>query len=190
MSHKPKTETHISRPMVLAAVILVGLAIAFVVYTAGRLGTRLDETAYHNMTSYAQQSASGINKMKTAYTSLCPIITVEANWRENRADTLRDMKSLMAGYEITSLCFIGDDGTGFDALRRYFAYGTGSGSGTIRYEASTANRFAALDGGGVYVLGDGEGGDDGLGGGDSVLFGGDLGDDAALFGQWWQSNFQ
>ena len=115
MSRKPKTETHISRPMVLAAAILVGLAIAFVVYTAGRLGTRLDETAYHNMTSYAQQSASGINKMKTAYTSLCPIITVEANWRENRADTLRDMKSLMAGYEITSLCFIGDDGTGFDA---------------------------------------------------------------------------
>ena len=47
------------------------------------------------------------------------------------------------------------DGTGFDALRRYFAYGTGSGSGTIRYEASTANRFAALDGG-VAILSDRE----------------------------------
>ena len=47
------------------------------------------------------------------------------------------------------------DGTGFDALRRYFAYGTGSGSGAIRYEASTANRFAALDGG-VAILSDRE----------------------------------
>ena len=47
------------------------------------------------------------------------------------------------------------DGTGFDALRRYFAYGAGSGSGTIRYEASTANRFAALDGG-VAILSDRE----------------------------------
>lgn len=40
------------------------------------------------------------------------------------------------------------DGTGFDALRRYFSYGSAessSGSETYRYDASSANRFALLD---------------------------------------------
>ena len=47
------------------------------------------------------------------------------------------------------------DGTGFDALRRRFAYGGTQAEGTIRYEASTANRFASLEGG-VAVLSDRE----------------------------------
>ena len=47
------------------------------------------------------------------------------------------------------------DGTGFDALRRYFAYGTGSGGDAIRYEASASNCFAAVEGG-IAILSDRE----------------------------------
>ena len=48
------------------------------------------------------------------------------------------------------------DGTGFDALRRYFAYGSGAtGTGVIRYENASTNRFVSLDGG-VAVLSDRE----------------------------------
>ncbi len=50
------------------------------------------------------------------------------------------------------------DGTGFDALRRYFAYGKssgGEGKGVISYDASSNNRFAVL-GSSLVVLSDTE----------------------------------
>lgn len=50
------------------------------------------------------------------------------------------------------------DGTGFDALRRYFAYGTAESSGgatDYTYDASPSNRFAAL-GDSLVVLSDTE----------------------------------
>lgn len=49
------------------------------------------------------------------------------------------------------------DGTGLDALRRYFAYGSGAVSGekvVYQYDAGSSNRFARVGDGGLAVLSD------------------------------------
>lgn len=49
------------------------------------------------------------------------------------------------------------DGTGFDVLRRYFAYGTVSGAGDktgFQFDADNSNRFAEIGNGGLVILSD------------------------------------
>ena len=53
---------------------------------------------------------------------------------------------LLAAVLLVVLAAAWRDGTGLDALRRYFAYGRGEGGNTAdyTYDASTSNRFAKL----------------------------------------------
>ena len=49
------------------------------------------------------------------------------------------------------------DGTGFDVLRRYFAYGTVSGAGDktgFQFDADNSNRFAEIGNGGLVIVSD------------------------------------
>jgi signal transduction histidine kinase/CheY-like chemotaxis protein len=102
---------------IIAITLVAVLAVAtslFVYRSTTEMSERFDETAYGNMTTYAEQCAAGINEIKTAYSGLCATLEANASWQENREHIVGNMHSIMSQYEVYYLAFISADGTGFD----------------------------------------------------------------------------
>ena len=94
---------------------LIALAITFVVRSSiGSLTARFNQNAYSNMTTYAEQCASGIDEIKKCYSNLGLTLSSGENWAEDKTGMVTDMNTLIDHYEVNYLSFIGSGGTGID----------------------------------------------------------------------------
>lgn len=105
-----------NRPKIMAAVaVLIALAITFVVRSSiSSLSGRFNQNAYSNMTTYAEQCASGIDEIKNCYSNLGLTLSSGENWEEDKTEMVTDMNTLIDHYEVNYLSFIGSDGRGVD----------------------------------------------------------------------------
>ncbi|MCH3942485.1 MAG: ATP-binding protein [Atopobiaceae bacterium] len=99
----------------VAAVVLAGFSALAIGDVTNKLGNQLDQTGYKNMTTYAEQCASGIGEMRIAYSNLVRTIDVSKDWRSSKGATMADMRRVMDAYDVYYLAYLGTDGTGFDS---------------------------------------------------------------------------
>jgi signal transduction histidine kinase/DNA-binding response OmpR family regulator len=94
----------------------VAVAITFLVRSSmNALGSRFNNNAYSNMTTYAEQCASGIDEIKKCYSNLGLTLKADADWKTNKKRITEDMNSLMENYEVNYMAFISGDGKGIDS---------------------------------------------------------------------------
>jgi two-component system sensor histidine kinase/response regulator len=102
-------------------IILVAGAIAIAISLLVRssmvsLSGQFNENAYSNMTTYADQCASGIEEIKKCYSNLGLTLKTYEDLESNKENIVKDMNSLMDNYEVNYLSYINSDGKGVDSL--------------------------------------------------------------------------
>lgn len=96
-------------------VVTSSVAITFLVRNSMvSLGGRFNDNAYNNMSTYAEQCASGIAAIKKCYSNLGLTLSDGDNWKDNQEKIVRDMNTLIDHYEVKYLAFISSDGNGVD----------------------------------------------------------------------------
>ena len=105
-----------SRTRILgASVVVIAIAIILIVQISIKSMTeRFNNNAYSNMTTYAEQCASGIDEIKKAYSNLGLTLDPGENWETNKEEIVTDMNSLMSHYEVNYMSFIDSNGNGVD----------------------------------------------------------------------------
>lgn len=103
--------------LLILVVVTISIAITFLVRSSiVSLGGRFNDNAYNNMTTYAEQCASGIDELKKCYSNLGLTLSDGNDWKENKEKFIADMNTLIDHYEVNYLSYIDSNGNGIDYL--------------------------------------------------------------------------
>jgi two-component system sensor histidine kinase/response regulator len=103
--------------LIILAAGAIAVAITLLVRSSMvSLSGQFNENAYSNMTTYADQCASGIEEIKKFYSNLGLTLKTYKDPETNRETIVSDMNSIMDNYEVNYLSYVGIDGKGVDNL--------------------------------------------------------------------------
>lgn len=101
--------------LLILVVVMISITITFVVQKSMvSLGGQFNNNAYSNMTTYAEQCASGIDEIKKCYSNLGLTLPDDGNLKENQEEIVYDMNTLIDHYDVNYMAFISSDGSGID----------------------------------------------------------------------------